>query len=122
MSRILLVDDNEDLREVVAWGLRDDGHDVVEASTAIEALALVRAAPPAPPFDLVVTDVVMPEMSGLDLVRALRECERPPPVLVVSDESYAEEAKALDVAGFVAKPCDFNELLARIESLGAAPN
>ena len=71
--RVLLVDDDDLVRSVIADTLRMQGFQVVEAPSGLEALSLVRRMPP---FDLVVSDVVMPGMPGPSMVARLR-AERP---------------------------------------------
>ncbi|HUH07212.1 MAG TPA: response regulator [Egibacteraceae bacterium] len=72
MARVLVVDDNEDIRELVARQLRANGHKAVAVGSPSEALAIVdeRGAP-----DVAVLDVAMPEMDGLQLLRELRARE-----------------------------------------------
>ncbi|MDQ3293956.1 MAG: response regulator, partial [Actinomycetota bacterium] len=68
MSRILVVDDEPDIRMLVRVTLGLDGHDVVEAGSGIEALEVVERDPP----DLIVLDVMMPELSGWDTLNQLK--------------------------------------------------
>jgi DNA-binding response OmpR family regulator len=72
MARILVVDDDRDLRNLVDFRLRKAGHEVLTAGDAADALVIVQARG-AP--DLAILDVVMPGMSGLELLRALRRRE-----------------------------------------------
>jgi hypothetical protein len=113
---ILVVDDEEAVRRMTARILSRHGYLVVEASGGEEALAAYRGLP-APP-DLVLTDVAMPQMSGIDLARRLRgEHETPPPVLLMS--GYSGDAAAIRdalgaSAGFVQKPFEAAALLHRV--------
>jgi signal transduction histidine kinase len=103
--RILAVDDAADSRELIAAALREAGAEVSEAQSVSEALAAFEQAP----FDMVVSDVAMPERDGFDLVRALRGTARGnglPIVAVTAYGSHEDRAAALN-AGFdahVGKP------------------
>ena len=70
MAKILIVDDDDDIRELVSRNVRNHGHQVVAVASAAEALSVVadRGAP-----DLAILDVAMPEMDGFELLAALRE-------------------------------------------------
>jgi CheY-like chemotaxis protein len=69
--KILLIEDNANLREVVAQMLAQDGHTVLEAANGWEGLAILQAAESV---DLVLTDLKMPGLSGWEVVRAIRAC------------------------------------------------
>lgn len=86
-GRVAVVDDEEDLRSAFAEALRRAGYDVVSYADATTALPALVTEPP----DVLVTDVVMPGMSGLELVTALRELQPDLPVLVVSGFVPARE-------------------------------
>ncbi|HEY1366254.1 MAG TPA: response regulator [Gaiellaceae bacterium] len=109
MARILVVEDDRVVRGLITEILRRDGHDVVAVADAAEALPLAGDDT----IDLVVTDMTMPGMSGLDLARAL-QADRPGlPVLVVTGsrtEDVVAEATASGAAGVVAKPFSHAEL------------
>jgi PAS domain S-box-containing protein len=113
---ILLVDDENSVRTIAARILTRHGYEVVEAAGGDEALALYRTLDPHP--DLLLTDVAMPRMSGLDLARRLPG-ERPPapPVVFMSGYSGASVTTpdALErAAGFLQKPFNADELLHRV--------
>ena len=78
---ILIVDDNEFIRHVVAGTLRTGGYDVIEASDGRKALAVVESGRN---IDVVVTDVCMPNTNGFSLADSLRQREVPLPVIFVS--------------------------------------
>ena len=102
-GRILVVDDEEGVRTFVAEALERDGHDVTQASDGAEALRLARAEP----FDVVITDLRMPHMDGMSLVRTLRT-EQPDVELIVltafGDVATAVEAMKLGVFDYLQKP------------------
>jgi CheY-like chemotaxis protein len=113
---ILLVDDEDAVRRMTARILSAHGYRIVEASGGEEALAAYRSLP-APP-DLVLTDVTMPRMSGIDLARRL-EAEPPPVPPVILMSGYSGDASTIQdalgrSAGFVQKPFDSASLLHRV--------
>jgi CheY-like chemotaxis protein len=91
---ILLVDDDADLLQAVRRMLDRQGHVVREAGNGVEALRLLGADR----FDLVITDVVMPDMEGLELVRRIRRMTEPPRVLVMSGGGGGDASQYLALA------------------------
>jgi signal transduction histidine kinase len=120
-ERLLLVDDNSLVREALADMLRAGGYTVLEAPDGHAALQVAQGEVP----DLVVTDIVMPGMSGRDLARLLRE--RHPRLRVLFVSGYADQALPVGEelgagAGFLAKPASMESLLRKVrELLDAAP-
>ena len=111
---ILLVDDEEKLLKRLGRALRDEGHDVVEATSVREAQQhLARRA-----FDLMVVDNVMPGMTGMDFIRELAQtmppAEKPQIVMMTAHGStqLVREAFKLGVEDFLEKPFEVDELLA----------
>jgi two-component system, chemotaxis family, chemotaxis protein CheY len=103
--KILIVDDSRAMRMIVARVLRQAnvGKEIVEAADGVEALAVIRASQP----DLVLCDWNMPEMNGIDLLRALRAEGRQVPFGFVTSESTTdmrEQAIAAGALFLVAKP------------------
>ncbi len=88
MARILIVDDEADLCEAIGEFLRYDGHDVATAPNGADALALLTASR----FDVVVTDVIMPQLSGIELLHRIRESDSDVQVIVVTGEPTLETA------------------------------
>jgi len=120
---ILLVEDEEAVRSFAARALRMRGYNVIEAAGGDEALEHVRTA--KAPIHLVITDVVMPNMDGPTLVRAVRKIR--PDMAVIFMSGYAEEAfrrndeKAEDLY-FLPKPFGLKQLAAKVkEVLSGAP-
>jgi two-component system, cell cycle sensor histidine kinase and response regulator CckA len=100
---VLLVEDQDEVRAVIARALRGHGYEVVEARDGVEALALVAAR--REPIDIVVTDLLMPRLSGGEMVARLRQDR--PGLLAMFTSGYAHEAKLGPTDGksrFVAKP------------------
>jgi two-component system cell cycle sensor histidine kinase/response regulator CckA len=117
---ILLVEDEEGLRSLNARGLRSRGYTVVEASNGIEAMEMLEEQNGA--VDLVVSDVVMPEMDGPTLLKEMRA--RNPDLKIIFVSGYAEEAfeKSLpenEQFAFLAKPFALSALIAKVkETMG----
>jgi CheY-like chemotaxis protein len=113
MACLLIVEDNMILRYAFAYWLRAEGHEVLEAATADEALAVLRSVETV---DIVVTDVNMPgSMSGLDLTTYLRESFPSLPVIVVSGDPIPDDYT--HAAAFFRKPYEFDGVAARIKAL-----
>jgi signal transduction histidine kinase len=112
---VLVVDDDEDLRRMVERVLRRAGYTVMTAASGIEALARVRAAPDE--IDLLLTDIVMPGMTGHELFREL-VVERPR-LLVVFMSGY-HPGVPIDPLRFVAKPFDRDTLLGAVADVLAS--
>lgn len=105
--RILLVDDDAAVRDAFGIVLKMAGHDVTCVDRATEALALQEARP----FDLVITDIVMPDMDGLELIRVLADRHPATPILVMSGGGdyggplYLDLALRFGARAALAKPC-----------------
>ncbi len=116
---ILVVDDSRIVRAMVSDVLRAEGYHVAEAEDGRQALARVSTARP----DLILLDVMMPEVDGYEVCRALREEEREEdyiPILMLTAKGEVEDlARGLAVGAddYIAKPFDNLELLARVKSL-----
>jgi len=101
--RILVVDDELKMRRLLELSLSNLGHEVVQAGDGIEALACFDEAP----FDLVMTDLKMPRMDGLELLRKLRERGEAVPVIVLTAYATIEtavEAMKLGAADYIIRP------------------
>ncbi len=121
MPRILAVDDSPSMRQMVGVTLKSAGYEVLEACDGQEALNLAKAQAAV---DLVITDVNMPNMDGITLVRELRALPhyRGVPLLVLTTESSTEkklEGKAAGATGWVVKPFSPDRLLATIARIVA---
>jgi len=114
-NTILICDDEAHIRQLVAHKLRGAGYVVVEARDGVEGLAAATTSMPS----LIVTDLQMPNMSGLEMVRALRgqEATQGVPVIMLTARGYfiaEEEAKFLLIREIVPKPFGLKALLDRI--------
>ncbi len=117
-NSILICDDEAPIRQLVATKLRGAGYQVVEARDGREGLDLAIKQPPA----LIVTDLQMPNLSGLEMVRELRKIEgtRCVPVIMLTARGYFvadEEAKALLIREIVPKPFGLKALLERVSAV-----
>ncbi len=115
MAAILAVDDSNSMRQMVSFTLAGAGHTVIEAADGVEALALAEQHD----FGLVITDVNMPRMDGIALVKALRALPayRFTPLLMLTTESGPEKkqaGKAAGATGWLVKPFDPEKLLATV--------
>ncbi|WP_181043728.1 response regulator [Actinokineospora auranticolor] len=115
--RVLLVDDDTDLRELVAGWLRVDGHHVVDTGSG--ALALDSVAPGWP--QVAVVDVLMPDMDGLELLTRLRERDRELPAVAFTVLWSAPDVARIRAASavYVPKPSSSTELCAAVRRLVA---
>jgi DNA-binding NtrC family response regulator len=110
---VLLADDEEKILKTLGRALRDEGHDVVTTSSAVEAGRLLGQRS----FDLLIVDYLMPERTGLDVVRELAattpEAERPAIVMMTAHGSVdsAVEAMKLGARDYLLKPFDVDQLL-----------
>jgi two-component system, chemotaxis family, chemotaxis protein CheY len=115
MARILAVDDSAAMRQMVGITLTGAGYEVEQACDGCEALAIADTQK----FDLVITDVNMPNMDGITLVRELRTraSYKFVPLLVLTTEATAErkqQGKAAGATGWLVKPFNPERLLATI--------
>ena len=118
MARILAVDDSAAMRQMVGITLAGAGHEVHQAADGREALAIAELQK----FDLVITDVNMPVMDGLTLVRHLRNLPsyRGVPLLVLTTEATTErklEGKSVGATGWLVKPFNPDRLLATVATV-----
>lgn len=117
MARIVIADDDADIREMVVFKLRHGGHDVVPCPDGAAALAACQDG-----ADLVILDVMMPGMGGFDVARTLRgdddTAEVPIMMLTArSMDSDLEQGNDLGVSDYVVKPFSPRELLERVEDV-----
>ena len=119
MARILAVDDSASMRQMVGLTLKSVGHDVISAVDGVDWLA---KASIGRPVDLVITDVNMPNLDGMTLVRELRRLPQYQgvPVLVLTTEASTErkqEGRNAGATGWIVKPFDPDRLLATIDKV-----
>jgi two-component system OmpR family response regulator len=115
-ARLLVVDDEPNILELLATSLRFAGFEVVTATNGREALAQARSARP----DLVVLDVMMPDMDGFDVVRRMRgEGSGAPVLFLTARDATEDKVTGLTVGGddYVTKPFSLEEIVARIRAV-----
>lgn len=115
MQRILVVDDDPEILSLLKRGLSYEGYAVETVSNGAEALAKAREKEP----DLVVLDVMMPEMDGVEVARRLRQAGDVPILMLTAKGTVADRVAGLDGGAddYVVKPFAFDELLARVRAL-----
>ncbi len=118
MARILLIEDNDSVRTVLREALELAGHTVIEARNGAEGLALF----PQAGADLVITDIVMPDKDGLDVLAALREQVPPVNIIAISGardsaEDYLDLAHRMGAMKVLLKPFSIAVLIAAIDEL-----
>ena len=114
--RVLVVDDSERVRKTLATGLRAHGMAVETAADGAEALNLLNGLP----FDIVVLDIMMPHVDGIQVLQALKPMTAKPRILVLSARDQVQDrvdALNLGADDYLVKPYAFEELLARMLAL-----
>jgi len=112
--RVLVIDDEPPIRKLLRMGLGTQGYQVLDAPNAKTALELVEQTP-----DLIILDLGLPDMQGLELLRILRSRNEGVPIVVLSsrgDEAAKVQALDLGADDYVTKPFGMEELLARIRA------
>ncbi|MHA1524886.1 MAG: cell cycle two-component system response regulator CpdR [Alphaproteobacteria bacterium] len=119
MTKILLAEDDEDMRRFLGRALEKVGHDVVSCEDGLRAYERLREEP----FELLLTDIVMPAMDGIELAR--RAADLDPELKIMFITGFAAVAlnpdnKAPKEAKVLSKPFHLNELVSEVEKLMAA--
>ena len=117
-SRVLVVEDEPDIRDLLAFHLERDGYQVTRATTGPEALRQLRAAPP----DLVILDLMLPEMDGLEVCRRLRADPATaglPVIMLTAKGDEVDRVVGLEMGAddYVVKPFSPKEMLARVRAV-----
>ena len=120
MAHILVVDDEEHLRSIYEQYLTHDGHTVSTADNGLTAIKLLKHNH----FDLVITDIVMPEQDGLGLLNELRKLADAPPVIVISGGSLRLDshhllslAKVMKAHATLTKPVSYEQLHTAVDTV-----
>jgi len=129
-GRVLIVEDEPDIRDLLAFHLEREGYHVTRSKTGADALRQVRARPP----DLILLDLMLPELGGLDVCRRLRQDPRTASVPIVMLTARGEEVDRilgleLGADDYIVKPFSPKEVVARVRAVlrragardGAAP-
>lgn len=115
MSHILIIDDDPQIRDVLRITLRQAGHDISEAGDGAEGLAKARNGR----ADLIVLDIGLPEMDGLELCRTLRTERETPILFLTARDDEIDRILGLEMGGddYVTKPFSPRELVARVRAI-----
>lgn len=118
MSLILLIEDDDALRTVLATTLRDAGHVVQQAANGRDGMKLFKAAP----ADVIVTDLIMPEQEGIETITAIRKQHPKLPIIAISGAlkhatAYLKTAEKLGASRSLAKPFSSTQLLQLVDEV-----
>ncbi len=115
MIRILLAEDDESMRSFLARALTRNGYDVTTAATGLEALGYVESGT----FDLLLTDIVMPEMDGIELAQKAQALASPPKVMFITGfAAVALHANdAVPDSRLLSKPFHLKDLVAHVDAI-----
>lgn len=119
MCKILIVDDSQFARSVLKRPLAQEGYELFEAADGTQGLTAVQQHKP----DCIITDMLMPEMDGIEFLRQLRSQGCVTPVIAVTadvQESTRESFEELGVSGFLSKPVRADRLLAAVHKAMAS--
>jgi DNA-binding NtrC family response regulator len=122
VARVLVLDDEDEVRSVLMRALQRAGHEALGAEDGREGLQIVRAQP----IDLVVTDLVMPEVDGLEFMRELAHLRPGTPVIAISGGGVWDKQSLLKVAGTLgalrtlSKPFELAEFLTLVDEVLAS--
>jgi DNA-binding response OmpR family regulator len=115
MNKILIVDDDPNMRQLAAVFLKDEGYDIVQASDGIEALKKLETTK----VDLVVLDIMMPNMDGWELCRQLREYYDIPILMLTAKGETSDKVQGFQLGtdDYLVKPFEPLELVVRVKAL-----
>ena len=114
--RILVVEDEKHLNHIITEVLEDEGYCADSCFNGLDALDYIAAAQ----YDVIITDIMMPKLDGLEMVRRIRENGNNTPVLfLTARDSVADRVTGLDSGGdyYLVKPFDFQELIAVVRAM-----
>jgi DNA-binding response OmpR family regulator len=114
-KHVLIVEDEDSIRQTLRYNLSQEGFVISEASTGTEALSAARRQRP----DLILLDLMLPELSGLEVCRILRQEMTVPIIMLTAKGSELDKVVGLHVGAddYVTKPFSLNELLARVSAM-----
>lgn len=116
MFQILVVEDDKELRDLFSTVLTENGYTAIPAANGIDALNLLDSNF----VDLVISDVMMPQMDGFEMTRAIRAAHDPMPILMITAKEQAvdkQEGFRSGADDYMVKPIDVNEMIWRVEAL-----
>jgi DNA-binding response OmpR family regulator len=118
MPRVLLVEDEEPLRRILARNLARRGYQVTEAGSAAEAIALLRAGEP---FEALLLDVNLPDQTGWDVLRALDGVEIPPVIVLTAVRPVRQRLDEFHPAAVLLKPFPVDALVRLVGRVTGSP-
>ncbi|CAO3432181.1 response regulator transcription factor [Azospirillum endophyticum] len=115
MPKILLIDDDPHIRDIVRFALARDGFAVIEAEDGVRGIAMAQDETP----DLILLDITMPELDGTEVCRRLRRDSRVPIIFLSSRDDEIDRILGLELGGddYVTKPFSPRELVARVKAV-----
>jgi DNA-binding response OmpR family regulator len=115
VSRILIVEDDEGILETLKYNLQAAGHTVHSARDGVAGLRLARTGSP----DLVLLDLMLPGMDGIEVFRTLRKTSRVPVIMVTARDSEVDTVLGLEIGAddYITKPFSVREVLARVNAV-----
>lgn len=118
MSLIYIVEDDENIREIESFALKNSGHDILELGNAKELYKILSDKVP----DLILLDVMLPDEDGLQIVKKLRsmpQTKKVPILMVTAKTSEIDKVKGLDIGAddYLTKPFGIMELISRVKAL-----
>ena len=118
MTRILVVDDEEDLREILRFNLEAEGFEVETVASAEEALSTFHLSPFT--FHLILLDVMMDKMSGFEMAQRMREAgDNTPIIFLTARDAHDDQLQGFGVGAddYITKPFSFDTVLARVKAV-----
>jgi two-component system OmpR family response regulator len=114
-SKILVVEDDQNLLDVLEYNLKQEGHEVFKAADGVQALETARSSNP----DLVNLDIMLPKLSGFEVCRILRKETTVPILMLTAKSEEVDKIVGLEIGAddYVTKPFSMRELLARIRAM-----
>jgi DNA-binding response OmpR family regulator len=114
-SRVLIVEDDEGIRDMLKYNLVGAGFTVQEARDGAAGLRTARTSPP----DLILLDLMLPGMSGFDFCRALRKSSRVPVIMITAKDAEIDKIVGLELGAddYITKPFSIREVLARVNAV-----
>lgn len=115
MTRILVVDDEEDLREILRFNLEAEGFEVETAASAEAALGMLGMR-----FDLILLDVMMDRMSGFEMLEEMRRCgDNTPVIFLTARDAHDDQLQGFGIGAddYITKPFSFDTVLARVKAV-----
>lgn len=117
-KKILIVDDEKSIVDILKLNLQKEGYSVIEAYDGLEAVEKAVPSDPNERPDLVLLDVMLPEMSGFDVCKKIRESSSVPILMLTAREDEVDKVLGLEIGAddYVTKPFSMRELLARVKA------